>query len=61
LSILPVIMNSFGPLYYLIFAADAVFIYSSYIIYRDARKAQKLCKYAMLIALAAFILGAVYI
>jgi len=61
LSVLPIIMGYFGPLYYLIFAADAVFIYSSYIIYGDARRAQKLCKYAMLIALAAFILGAVYI
>jgi geranylgeranylglycerol-phosphate geranylgeranyltransferase len=60
LSILPIITNSFGPLYYLILAADAVFIYSSYIVHSDARKAQKLCKYAMLVALAAFILGAVY-
>jgi geranylgeranylglycerol-phosphate geranylgeranyltransferase len=60
LSIWPIITEMFGPLYYLIFAADAVFIYASYIIHRDARKAQRLCKYAMLVALAAFILGAVY-
>jgi geranylgeranylglycerol-phosphate geranylgeranyltransferase len=61
LSIWPIVTDTFGILYYLILAADAVFIYSSYIIYSDARKAQKLCKYAMLVALAAFILGAVYI
>ena len=61
LSIWPFISNTFGPLYYIIFAADAVFIYSSYIIYKDASKAQKLCKYAMLAALAAFMLGAVYV
>jgi len=61
LSILPIIMKTFGPLYYIIFAANAVFIYSSFMMYKNARKTQKLCKYAMLIALAAFILGAVYI
>jgi geranylgeranylglycerol-phosphate geranylgeranyltransferase len=61
LSVWPIITDMFGPLYYLIFAADAVFIYASFIIHKDARKAQQLCKYAMLAALAAFILGAVYI
>jgi geranylgeranylglycerol-phosphate geranylgeranyltransferase len=60
LSVWPLITDMFGPLYYLIFAADAVFIYASYIIHKNARKAQQLCKYAMLVALAAFILGAVY-
>jgi len=60
LSVLPIIMRTFGPLYYLIFAADAVFIYSSFILHNNAGRAQKLCKYAMLAALAAFILGAVH-
>jgi len=60
LSIWPLIAGMFGPLYYLIFAANAVFVYSSLTVHKDARKAQKLCKYAMLIALAAFMLGAVY-
>jgi geranylgeranylglycerol-phosphate geranylgeranyltransferase len=60
LIVWPIILKMFGPLYYLIFAAGAVFIYASYIIHKDARKAQQLCKYAMLVALAAFILGAVY-
>jgi geranylgeranylglycerol-phosphate geranylgeranyltransferase len=60
LSIWPLITDMFGPLYYLILAADAVFIYASFIIRKDAHSAQKLCKYAMLIALAAFMLGAVY-
>ncbi|MCL2143044.1 MAG: UbiA family prenyltransferase [Methanomassiliicoccaceae archaeon] len=61
LSVWPMITEMFGPLYYLILAADAIFIYSSFIMFRDAHKAQKLCKYAMLAALAAFILGAVHI
>jgi geranylgeranylglycerol-phosphate geranylgeranyltransferase len=60
LSIWPILADTFGPLYYIIFAADAIFIYASFLIFTNARKAQKLCKYAMLIALAAFILGAVY-
>jgi geranylgeranylglycerol-phosphate geranylgeranyltransferase len=61
LSIWPIITEMFGPLYLLIIAADAIFIYSSFIIFKNARMAQKLCKYAMLVALAAFMLGAVYI
>jgi geranylgeranylglycerol-phosphate geranylgeranyltransferase len=60
LSVWPILTNTFGPLYHIIFAADAIFIYASFIMFSDARRAQKLCKYAMLIALAAFILGAVY-
>jgi geranylgeranylglycerol-phosphate geranylgeranyltransferase len=60
LSVWPLLAGTFGPLYYLIFAADAIFIYASFIIFSDAHRAQKLCKYAMLVALAAFILGAVY-
>jgi len=61
LSVWPIIEGTFGPLYYIIVAADAIFIYSSLIIFTCTRKTQKLCKYAMLVALAAFILGAVYI
>jgi 4-hydroxybenzoate polyprenyltransferase len=60
LSIWPLLTGMFGPLYYLIFAACAIFIYSSFVIFQNPHKAQKLCKYAMLVALAAFILGAVY-
>ncbi|MCL2607511.1 MAG: geranylgeranylglycerol-phosphate geranylgeranyltransferase [Methanomassiliicoccaceae archaeon] len=60
LSVWPLIAGMFGPLYYLIFAANAIFIYCSFILHKEARRAQKLCKYAMLIALAAFMLGAVY-
>jgi geranylgeranylglycerol-phosphate geranylgeranyltransferase len=61
LSIWPILTHMFGTLYYLIVAADAIFIYSAVIIFSDAGKAQRLCKYAMLIALAAFMLGAVYL
>jgi geranylgeranylglycerol-phosphate geranylgeranyltransferase len=60
LSVWPLISGIFGPLYYIIFAACAIFIYSSFVIFKNPHIAQKLCKYAMLVALAAFILGAVY-
>jgi len=60
LSVWPLLTDMFGPLYYLILVACAIFIYSSLVIFKDPHKAQKLCKYAMLVALAAFILGAVY-
>jgi len=59
LSVWPLITGVFGPLYYIIFAACAIFIYSSFVIFKNPHIAQKLCKYAMLVALAAFILGAV--
>jgi len=53
-------VGMFGPLYYLIIIPMSIFIYSSFVIFQNPHRAQKLCKYAMLIALAAFILGAVY-
>jgi len=60
LSIWPIIAEMFGPLYYLVLVADAMFIYSAFAVLKDAHRAQKVCKYAMLVALIAFILGAVY-
>jgi len=57
LSIWPLIDHTFGWLYCLVFVADAIFIYIAFIIFSDARRAQKLAKVAMAIALIAFILG----
>ena len=57
LSIWPLIDQSFGWLYCIVLVADAIFIYTAFIIFRNAKKAQKFAKIAMLIALIAFILG----
>jgi geranylgeranylglycerol-phosphate geranylgeranyltransferase len=59
LSVWPLLDHTFGPLYCLVFAADAIFIYTAFIIFRNAHKAQKLAKIAMPIAMAAFVLGVV--
>ncbi|MDR3282143.1 MAG: geranylgeranylglycerol-phosphate geranylgeranyltransferase [Candidatus Methanoplasma sp.] len=59
LSVWPLVDHTFGPLYCLVFVADAIFIYTAFIIFRNAHKAQKLAKIAMLVALAAFVLGVV--
>ena len=57
LSVWPLIDQSFGWLYCIVVIADAIFIYTAFIIFRNARKAQKFAKIAMFIALIAFILG----
>lgn len=59
LSIYPIAVDAFKPLYCTVFAADAMFIYCALILFKDAHKSQKYAKYAMLVALAAFILGAI--
>ncbi len=59
LSIWPVVAGVFGPLYYLVAVPDAIFIYCALILFTDPRKAQKYAKVAMVIALVAFILGAI--
>lgn len=59
LSIWPLIDQTFGWLYCLVFVADAIFIYSAFIIFRKAETAQKMAKIAMFIALVAFVLGVI--
>jgi len=59
LSIWPLVDQTFGPLYCIVFAADAIFIYSAFIIFRKADVSQKMAKIAMFIALIAFVLGVV--
>ena len=61
LSVLPIIDNSMGPLYPVVFVADAMFIYAAFILFNDPHKSQKTAKMAMMVALVAFILGAVKI
>jgi geranylgeranylglycerol-phosphate geranylgeranyltransferase len=59
LSVWPLIDQSFGWLYCIVFAADAIFIYSAFIIFRKADVSQRMAKIAMLIALIAFVLGVI--
>jgi geranylgeranylglycerol-phosphate geranylgeranyltransferase len=59
LSILPMIQNTFGQLYYLVVVADIMFIYAAYILFQDPHRSQKTAKAAMLAALVAFILGVI--
>ena len=59
LSVWPLIDQTFGILYYSVFIADAIFIYSAFIIFRKADVSQKMAKYAMFIALIAFVLGVI--
>ena len=59
LSILPIIDQSMGPLYPVVFVADAMFIYAAFILFNDPHRSQKTAKIAMMVALVAFILGAV--
>ena len=60
LSIWPIIDDMFGWLYYIVLVADAFFIYSAFIIFRKADVSQKIAKYAMFIALIAFVLGVIW-
>ena len=57
LSVVPMMLGTYGPLYYLVVAADAIFLYCACVVSKDPHKAQSLAKKAMMIALVAFILG----
>jgi len=59
LSLWPMYVGTFGYLYFTVLIADAIFIYAALILFKDPHRAQKYAKYAMLVALAAFILGAI--
>lgn len=59
LSVYPFFTDMFGPLYCLVLVADAMFIYASFILRIDAHKAQKTAKFAMMVALIAFVLGVI--
>jgi len=59
LSLLPVLNNDLGYLYLTVLVADAMFIYAALILFNNPHKAQKTAKFAMMIALVAFILGVI--
>lgn len=59
LSLLPVLNGDISLAYCIVFVADAIFLYCAYIVPKDAHRAQKLAKVAMLIALVAFILDVI--
>lgn len=59
LSIWPLVDHTFGWLYCTVFIADAIFIYSAFLIFSKAKAAQKMAKIAMFVALVAFVLGVI--
>lgn len=59
LSVIPAISGDIGAIYCLIALPDAIFLYCAYIVRKDAHKAQKLAKIAMLAALIAFVLDVI--
>lgn len=58
LSIWPYLEGTFAIWYLLaVLVADAIFIYSAVVQFRNPRQGQKFAKYGMLVALVAFLLG----
>ncbi len=57
LAIQPMIVGTYGPLYYTVIIALVIFVYCAAIVFKDPHKAQKAAKKAMVFALLAFILG----
>jgi len=58
LSVWPYVNDTFSVWYLVVvLVADAIFIYSSVVQFRNPRQGQKLAKYGMLVALVAFLLG----
>ena len=59
LSVLPFITGTFGILYVAIIVPNVMFIYASYILFKNPHMSQKAAKIAMLVALVAFMLGVI--
>jgi geranylgeranylglycerol-phosphate geranylgeranyltransferase len=58
LSLEPVLNGIFGVAYLpLVLVADGIFLYDSWLLFQDPRRAQKLAKLGMVVALVAFIAG----
>lgn len=57
LSVAPMVWGSYGPLYYTVVVADAIFVYCAAVVFSSPHKAQKFAKLAMVVALVSFILG----
>ena len=60
LSVVPMILDTYGWPYYLVIVADALFVYCAYIVFSSPHKAQSIAKKAMFVALIAFILGVIF-
>lgn len=58
LSVAPMVWGSYGILYYTVIIADLLFLFCAVSVFRNAHKAQKTAKVAMLVALVSFVLGA---
>lgn len=61
MSVFPILWNTASVLYYVVFLADAAFVYAAVKVFSDPHSAQKNAKVGMLFGLLAFILGAIYI
>ena len=59
LSVWPMITGQYGPLYYVVVIADALFLYAAYLGMRDPHAGQQMAKKGMMFGLLAFIAGAV--
>lgn len=59
LSIWPLLDGSMNYLYLLILAADAMFIYAAFIVFKSAYESQRVAKMAMAVALLAFVIGVI--
>ena len=59
LSIWPLLDGSMNHLYLLILAADVMFIYAAFIVFRNAYESQRVAKIAMAVALLAFVIGVI--
>lgn len=59
LSILPMVQQTYGPLYYTVAVADLLFLFCAAKVFSDPHKAQKTAKLGMVAALVAFILGVI--
>ncbi len=58
LSMQPVLAGLFNDLYFgAVLAADAIFIYCAWILFKNPRAGQRYAKFGMMVALVAFILG----
>ncbi len=57
LSGIPFFDGTMGRYYAVVVIADAIFLYSAYLVFTDAHKSEKMSKIAMFIALISFILG----
>lgn len=57
LSIVPMFMGLYGPLYYTVFIAIIAFVMAAVFVMRDPRKGQITSKIGMILGLVAFILG----